>query len=108
VLAAFATLTRERDAAREELRDLNEAWSVMNDSHIALRAERDAAERALAVVLPYVRVIREQGKSDVNGVIHGERDRVSVGGLMSPPVTHSADVLNLLRTAETTDREGGA
>jgi uncharacterized protein CbrC (UPF0167 family) len=43
VLAAFNALTRERDAAREELRDLNEAWCVLNDSHIALRAERDEA-----------------------------------------------------------------
>jgi hypothetical protein len=35
----------QRDEAREELRDLNEAFCVLNDSHIALRAERDEARR---------------------------------------------------------------
>jgi hypothetical protein len=50
-ISCIRNLVSQRDEARVELRDLNEAFCVLNDSHIALRAERDEARERIASAL---------------------------------------------------------
>jgi hypothetical protein len=105
VLDGFATLTRERDEARKEQESVSsQLWDCMGERD-GLRNRLATCETALAVVLPYVRVIREPRRVDYIGEIHGDRDRVYLNGMALRYQQYSAAVLDLLRTAALTQED---
>jgi hypothetical protein len=98
-------LTRERDEAREERENVSsQLWDCMGERD-GLRNRLATCETALAVVLPYVRVIREPRMVDSIGEIHGDRDRVYLNGMALRYQQYSAAVLDLLRTAALTPED---
>lgn len=102
VIDAMTAATQRAEAAEAERENVSsQLWDCMNERE-ALRAERNVLRKALEVVRPFVRVIREARKADVLGEIHGERVRVYVGCLLTPSLAHSDDVIAALAVQPTT------
>jgi hypothetical protein len=95
----------ELDEARKERESVSsQLWDCMGERD-GLRNRLATCETALAVVLPYVRVIREPQRVDSIGEIHGDRDRVYLNGMALRYQQYSAAVLDLLRTSALTQRD---